>query len=41
MLQALMENVTLGAHKPQAVSDGFNPYYLGTMSAFGYIETVA
>ena len=35
-----MENVTLGAHKPQAVSDWLNPNCLGTMSAFGYVENL-
>ena len=29
------------AHKPQAVSDWFNPHSLGTMSAFGYIDNLA
>ena len=29
------------AHKPQAVSDWFNPLSLGTMSAFGYNENIA
>ena len=32
------------AHKPQAVwpvSDWLNPHYVGTMSAFGYIENLA
>ena len=29
------------AHNAQDVSDWLNPFYLGTMSASGYIENVA
>ena len=36
-----MENVTIRAHKQEAVSDWLNPHSLGTMSAFGCIENLA
>ena len=36
-----MENVTLCAHKLQAVSDWLNPHSLETMSGFGYTENFA
>ena len=29
------------AHEPQADSDWLDPNYLGTMSAFGYIDNLA